>query len=93
MDGQSTESGVTNMNAEALKNLMREAIRDELTACGLLASTPAERIEAQTDFQFLRRARKAYDGAVTKVGGAVLLLLVGFVASLITLGFNFKFGK
>lgn len=84
---------MTHLSAEALKNLIREAIREEFTACGLLASTPAERIEAQTDFQFLRRARKSYDNIVNKVGGAVVLAIVGGVISLIALGFNFKFGK
>lgn len=84
---------VSGMTADDLAKLVREAIRAEFTACGLLASTPAEQIEAQSDFLFLRRWRKAYDNVVTKVGSAVIFMIVTFIGGLIALGFNIKFGK
>lgn len=80
------------MDANELKNTIREALREELLACGLLASTPAEKAEAQEDFIFLRRWRKFYDGVVNKVGSAVILATVSFILGLIALGFNIKFG-
>lgn len=93
MDGQCSKCGVSQMSAEELAKLVRDAIRAEFTACGLLASTPAEQIEAQSDFLFLRRWRKLYDTTVTKIGTVVVLFILGCVGSLITLGFNMKFGK
>lgn len=85
--------GMAMLPADELEKIIRHAVRAEFTACGLLASTPAEQWEAQSDFQFLRRWRKAYDGAVNKVGSTVLLSIVGAIIGLIVLGFNIKFGK
>jgi hypothetical protein len=84
MDGLSTDQ---------LKNVIRDAIREEFIACGLLASTPAEKAEAQEDFIFLRRWRKSFDVAVNKVVSVTLLAVVSFIGGLIYIGFNFKFGK
>lgn len=81
------------INTDELKNVIREAIREEFIACGLLASTPAEKAEAQEDFIFLRRWRKSFDVAVNKVVSATLLTVVTFIGGLLYLGFNFKFGK
>lgn len=78
---------------DKLKTIIREAVRAEFTACGLLASTPAEQIEAQSDFLFLRRGRRAYEDLVTKIGTAVVLITVTALCGLIALGFNLKFGK
>lgn len=81
------------MSADDLAKLVREAIREEFTACGLIASTPAEKSEAQSDFLFLRRWRRMYETTVTKVGTVVVLAILGFFGSLLALGFNIKFGK
>lgn len=80
------------MDVNELKETIREALREELLACGLLAHTPADKAEAQEDFIFLRRWRKFYDGVVNKIGSAVVLALASFVIGLVAIGFNIKFG-
>lgn len=92
MSAQAASSPGINLTADELKNIVREVIREELTACGVLASTPAERVEMQEDFSFLRRWRKLYDDTVNKVGTTVILMFVGGLASLVALGINLKFG-
>lgn len=84
---------VITISSEQLREVIRETIRDELTACGILMTTSADKLEAQADARFLRQWRKNFDAVVTKVGSAVILAIVGGVIALVTLGFNVKFGK
>lgn len=80
------------LTVDQFKSLIREAVREEFTACGLLSTTPEHQVEAQADFKFLRQWRKSYDGIVNKVGTAVVMAVLAAIGSLIAIGFNFKFG-
>lgn len=42
--------------------------------------------EAREDFRFIRRLRKGYDGAASKIGGTVILALVSGFGWLLWLG-------
>ena len=82
---------LSNITADELKTIVQAALREELSACGILASTPEQRVSTQSDFAFLRRLHAVWDNTVNKVGTAVLLALFGLAAT-VSLGW-FKFGK
>lgn len=84
---------LVNMTRDEFKMLIKDSMREELAACGLLVTTDAERIEAQVDFRFMRKLRMMFDGVAHKIGGAILLGVVGLVGSLLYAGFTAKFGK
>lgn len=83
---------ISSMTVDTLKSTVREAIREELSACGILATTAEQRVKTQSDFDFLRRIHGLWESAVNKVGTAVVLALFGVAASLIGLS-SFKFWK
>lgn len=91
--GESPIIGATRLTHDQLRAVVRTAMREELIACGILASTPAEQHEAQADFLFLRRWRRTYDSLVTKVGSTIIVAIVGALIGLGALGFNIKFGR
>jgi hypothetical protein len=66
---------------------IRTAFRQELAEAGLRLDEPEHQDAAREDFRFVRRLRLAWDGAVKKVGNAVLLAIVGVVAVIFGLGF------
>lgn len=84
---------VGGVTAHELKLIVREAIQEEFIACGLLASTHAEKAEMQEDFRYLRWWRLFVEGAATKIGYTVIGLFVTAVGGLLMLGFNAKIGK
>ena len=56
---------------------IREAIREELKDAGLTLGNEANNMAASEDFRFLRRTRMKFESASAKVGGAVILAVVG----------------
>lgn len=84
---------IAGVTAHELKSIVREAIQEEFIACGLLASTPAEKAEMQEDFRHLRWWRRFVEGAASKIGYTVIGLIVTAVGGLVMLGFNAKIGK
>ena len=64
------------LSAEELKSLVRQALREELSAAGLRLDDADHQDEAKLDFQFVRKWRKAYEGGTAKVGAAVILTVV-----------------
>ena len=84
---------LVNMTRDEFKMLIKDSIREEFAACGLLATSAQERVEAQEDFSFIRKFRKLFDSLAYKVGGAIVLGIVGLIGSLILAGLSAKFGK
>lgn len=93
MSEQAACTNCGSMTAAQLKDLVRSAMREEFTACGLLSTTDEQKVEMQEDFSFLRRIRKLYEETVNKVGSAVIIGLLGAIVGFVVLGFNFKYGK
>lgn len=70
-----------------LTDAIRHAVREELADAGLRLDGEAHQDAAKEDFRFLRNLRKTWDGAVSKVGNAVLLAFVAVGGTIVGLGF------
>jgi hypothetical protein len=79
---------VPHMTADEMEALVRNAVRQELSAAGLRIDEPEHQDEAREDFRFLRKMRRSMDGAASKVGYTILLSIAGGVIWLITQGAN-----
>ncbi len=66
---------------------MRQLFSEVLADAGLRVEEPRDQDAAREDFRFLRRLRLNWDGAVSKVGNAVLLGLIAVGGTIIGLGF------
>jgi hypothetical protein len=66
---------------------IRHAFREELAEAGLRLDEPEHQDAAREDFRFVRRLRLTWDGAVSRVGNAVLLAFVGVLFAIIGAGF------
>jgi hypothetical protein len=75
---------------EELAEVVSEAVRREFEHAGLIIEEAEHRQEAQEDFRFIRRFRKAFDSASGVVGKAVLTAIV--VAAMGMLAVGFKLG-
>lgn len=81
-----TARKVSSMTEDELVAVVRAAVRAEFSAAGMRVDAPADVDEARADFMFLRKARAAFNGAASKVGGAIILAMVGGVIWLVTAG-------
>jgi len=64
----------------AVKRAMAPAIRAELKDAGLRLDGDINQTAAVADFQFVRKFRLMFEGASSKIGGAIILAVVsGFV--------------
>jgi hypothetical protein len=79
---------VPHMTADEMEALVRNAVRQELSAAGLRIDEPEHQDEAREDFRFLRKMRRSMDGAASKVGYTILLSIAGGIIWLITQGAN-----
>lgn len=70
-----------------LTTAIRHAVREELADAGLRLDGEAHQDAAKEDFRFLRNLRKTWDGAVSKVGNAVLLAIIAIGGTIFGLGF------
>lgn len=66
---------------------LRAVLREELGDAGLRIDGPDHVDEAREDFRFLRRFRLSWDGAAKKVGGVVLVAIVGVALTIVGMGF------
>nr|DAF83388.1 MAG TPA: hypothetical protein [Caudoviricetes sp.] len=64
------------IDPDELKRIVKEAVREELSAAGLRIDEPEHQFEAREDFRFLRNFRQALAGISSKVGAAVILAMV-----------------
>lgn len=64
------------IDPDELKRIVKEAIREELSAAGLRIDEPEHQFEPREDFRFLRNFRQALAGISSKVGAAVILSIV-----------------
>lgn len=60
-----------------VKGAVAEVVRQELAAAGLIIENAANQEDARADFMFLRRFRRAFDSTASKVGGAIIMAVVG----------------
>lgn len=77
---------VSSMTEDQLIEVVRHAVRAELNMAGLRIDAPADIDEARADFAFVRRFRQAFNGAASKVGGAIILAIVSGVVWLVVVG-------
>lgn len=76
----------TTVTKSELKDMIKEAVSEAFHEIGI-RNDEAEHIdEAREDFRFVRRLRKGYDGAASKIGGAVILAMVSGLGWLLWLG-------
>jgi hypothetical protein len=71
------------VNREEVREVVQEAVRETLVALGIDAADP---IQTQADLAWLRRMRKATASAASKIGAAVIGILVTALAGAIWLG-------
>lgn len=72
--------------ASEIETIVRDAIRSEFEAVGLRVHDEDHQDEARSDFNFLRKLRKAVDGTASKIGSAIILALVGGFIWLLSVG-------
>lgn len=77
---------VSQMTEDELAGVVRAAVRAEFETAGLRVEDPDDRDEAREDFRFVRRARRAFDGASSKIGGALILAVFGGLLWLLGMG-------
>ena len=70
-----------------LETVIRKAVREEFAVAGLRLDEAEHQDAAKEDFRFLRRLRLNWDGAVSKIGNAVLLAIIAVGGTIIGLGF------
>lgn len=69
--------------------IFRAAIREELRDVGLILGDPHENRDVAKDFQFLRSIREKFESTSSKVGGAIIMAVVGAVLLVLWEGFKF----
>jgi len=70
---------LTGDDLEAIRDILREELRDGLVSTGIDADHP---LESQADFRFLRAWRKTASSGLTKgVIGAVALIITAVVSA------------
>ena len=75
------------LTPEQLTQIVRSAVREEMADSGLRLDGEIHQDAAKEDFRFLRNLRETWDGAVSKVGNAVLIAVVAVVGTIFGLGF------
>lgn len=66
---------------------LRQVFREELGAAGLRLDGADHIDEAREDFRFIRKLRKSWEGAATKVGTWVLIGFLAIIGTIMSLGF------
>ncbi|MCB4767960.1 hypothetical protein LGR54_05030 [Ancylobacter sp. Lp-2] len=77
MENEPAESVVLFVSRQEFGELIEKSVRRGLADAGLYLDDKIDREEARKDFWFLRRWRKAMDGAAAKIGYTVLAILTG----------------
>ena len=77
----------SHLTPEQLTQIVRSAVREEMADSGLRLDGEIHQDAAKEDFRFLRNLRKTWDGAVSKIGNAVLIAVVAVVGTIFGLGF------
>ncbi len=87
-----TETALPVLSRDELRELVREVLDERQELVGLPAASPDDRGELKQDALFVRRLRKAMDGAASKIGYAVILGIATIIGGLIATGFSTKIG-
>ena len=82
-----TKVQASHLAPEQLTQIVRSAVREEMADSGLRLDGEIHQDAAKEDFRFLRNLRKTWDGAVSKIGNAVLIAVVAVVGTIFGLGF------
>lgn len=80
-------AGFTAEQLQQINATVRNAVREELADAGLRLDGPDNQDEAKEDFRFLRRWRRSYEGAASKIGGAILLSILAIGGTIFGMGF------
>jgi hypothetical protein len=68
------------ISRDELRALIKEAVREELSAVGLRTDDANQTEATREDIRFARRLRLAMEGFASKVGMAVITVIVSAVA-------------
>ena len=71
-----------------LKALVKDAVREALFEAGLRTDEMEHIQEARADFAFVRRMRLSFDGFASKIGSAVIVVIVTGLLSIMWIGFR-----
>jgi len=80
------ESVVVAISRDELSKMMELAVQRGLADAGLFIEDSDDRKEAREDFRFVRRLRKATDGAASKIGYAVITIVTGGLLAALWVG-------
>lgn len=84
---------VLTLTSEELKQIVRDAVREELDDAGLRLDGPEHRDSAREDFRFLRRLRQTTESTASKIGMAVILAVSGGLITAVWSGIKFSLSK
>lgn len=87
-----TDTIATTLTRDELRDLFREVLEEHHELIGQPIDTTAARDELRADATFVRKLRRAFDGAASKVGYAVLMALVVALGSVVVAGLAAKTG-
>ncbi|GAB4068354.1 hypothetical protein KHC28_15605 [Ancylobacter sonchi] len=90
MENEPAESVVLVVSRQELGDLIERSVRRGLADAGLHLEDKNDREEARKDFWFLRRWRRAMDGAAAKIGYTVLALVTGGVLIVVWAGLRIQ---
>ncbi|MEN6548576.1 MAG: hypothetical protein ABFE07_21225 [Armatimonadia bacterium] len=77
MRNEINDSVVVSISKDELQAMMEKAVQRGLEDVGLYTEDADDRRETREDMRFLRRWRRAIDGAAGKIGYTFLAVLVG----------------
>lgn len=82
------ESVILAVPKDELEAMIERAVVRGLADIGLKIDEAKDWKEYREDFNFLRRWRKAYSDTASRIGGAVIMALVGGFMLIVALGFK-----
>lgn len=65
------------ISRDELRQLIREAVREELAAVGMRLDDADQQEAVRDDLRFARKMRKSVEGAASRIGMAILAALIG----------------
>ncbi len=78
------------LSRDELKQLMREAVREEFDHVGISVGETDHVLAAREDFRWLRKTRMAFDKSAGIIGKVVLTALAGLIIAAVLKGMNLQ---
>lgn len=81
-----TDDQPIHLTRAELKDLIKEAVAEAFDDIGVRTDKAEHVDEAREDFRFIRRLRRAYEGAAAKIGGTILVAIIGGIVYALWIG-------